>query len=63
MHGQLLTLQDAAARTAMSVAWLRRLIARKAIPAVRLGRSVRVREEDLERLIQEGVRPTRGETR
>jgi len=54
-------MKDAAARAANSVAWWRRLVARKAIPVVRLGKSVRFREDDVERVLRDGVRPARAE--
>ena len=63
MSSKLLTLKDAAARAANSVAWWRRLVARKAIPVVHLGRSVRLREEDVDRVLRDGVRSTRAEAR
>jgi len=55
--GRLLTIADAAARAANSPAWWRKLAARRQIPVIKLGRSSRLREEDVNRIIAEGFRP------
>jgi len=54
---QLLTRQQTAARLAISVKLLDRLIHAGTLKAVRIGRAVRVRETDLARYVQalEGV--------
>lgn len=48
---------DAAAATGISVRYLRRLIAERRIPVVRIGRLVRIRPDDLRRLIEDNTRP------
>lgn len=48
---QLLTRQNAAARLALSVVSVDRLIGRRELRAVRIGRAVRVRVADLERFV------------
>jgi hypothetical protein len=55
--GRLLTIADAAARAANSPAWWRKLASRRQIPVIKLGRSSRLREEDVNRIIAEGFRP------
>lgn len=50
----LLTVSEIAQRTKLKEATIRRWILQKKIPTVRLGRSVRMREEDLDALIREG---------
>jgi hypothetical protein len=57
--GRLLTIADAASRAANSPAWWRKLAARRQIPVIKLGRSSRLREEDVTRIIAEGFRPAR----
>ena len=57
--GRLLTIADAAARAANSPAWWRKLASRRQIPVIKLGRSSRLREEDVNRIIAEGFRPAR----
>jgi excisionase family DNA binding protein len=54
---RLLTVFDAAELASNSPDWWRRLIARRQIGAVRLGRTVRLRAEDVARLINENFRP------
>lgn len=51
---QLITVCQAASRCAISVRMIRRLIAKAQLPMVRVGRCVRLREDDLEALIQRG---------
>jgi hypothetical protein len=58
---RLVTIAEAAARAANSPAWWRKLAARRQIPVVKLGRSCRLREEDVSRIIAEGFRPARAE--
>jgi excisionase family DNA binding protein len=53
--GPLLTIAEAAAILNVSGRTVRRLIASKAIPAVWIGRSVRLRPRDIERLIAKGL--------
>lgn len=56
---QLITMTEAAARAANSAAWWRKLAARGEIPVVKLGRSSRLREADVNRIISEGVQTRR----
>ena len=56
---RLVSYSEAAARAANSPAWWRKLVARRQIPVVKLGRSSRLREEDVNRIIAEGFRPAR----
>jgi excisionase family DNA binding protein len=56
---RLVSYSEAAARAANSPAWWRKLVARRQIPVVKLGRSSRLREEDVDRIIAEGFRPAR----
>lgn len=57
--GKLLTFTQAAERGANSPAFWRKLAAHRRIAIVKLGRSTRLREEDVERLIADGLRPAR----
>jgi len=45
---RLLTMPEAAERLSMSSRWVRQMVADKQIPAVRLGRSIRLYPEDVE---------------
>jgi hypothetical protein len=56
---RLVTFAQAGALAANSPAWWRKLVARRQIPVVKLGRSSRLREEDVNRIIAEGFRPAR----
>ena len=56
---RLLTYKEVAQQTGTSVAFWRKLAARRAITVVRLGRACRVREADLERFLAERCRPAR----
>ncbi len=56
---RLLTFKDTAERTGTSVAFWRKLAARRGIAVVRLGRACRIRESDLERFLAERCRPAR----
>jgi excisionase family DNA binding protein len=49
--GELITPQDAAKRLCMSYAWLRKKVAAREVPFVRLGRSVRFTEAHLREII------------
>jgi excisionase family DNA binding protein len=55
--GHLLTLAQAAEVLAVSVQHVRGLVAKGTLPAVRVGHSVRVRAEDVERVVAEGTGP------
>ncbi len=59
--GKLLTFAQAAERAANSPAWWRKLASRRGIAVVKVGRSTRLREEDVERVIRDGYRPARNE--
>lgn len=54
---KLVSYSEAAARGSNSAAWWRKLAARRQIPVIKLGRSSRLREEDVTRIIAEGFRP------
>jgi hypothetical protein len=56
---RLITFADAARLASNSSAWWRKLAARGAVPTVKLGRSTRLRIDDVERVIRDGVRPCR----
>ena len=56
---RLLTFKIIAAQTGTSVAFWRKLAARRAIAIVRLGRACRIREAELERFVTERCRPAR----
>ena len=49
---QLHTIRQAATRLAVSTTTIRRLIKMTELPAIRIGRCVRLREEDVEALIR-----------
>ena len=53
---QLLRVFQAADRLAMKPATIRKLIYQRRLPIVRIGRSVRVKDTDVELLISEGYR-------
>lgn len=50
--GRLMTTQEAADRLCISHAWLRKKIAAREVPYVRLGRAVRFSEEHIRRIIE-----------
>ena len=54
---RLFSVFDAAELAAVSTDWWRRRIASREIGVVRLGRAVRLRAEDVARLIDENFRP------
>jgi excisionase family DNA binding protein len=56
---KLLSFKEIAQQTGTSVAFWRKLAARRGIGVVRLGRACRVREADLERFLTERCRPAR----
>ena len=55
MH-QLLTVQRAAELLALKPATIRKMIFQRRLPVVRIGRSVRIKESDLEAVVREGWR-------
>jgi excisionase family DNA binding protein len=59
MMQKLMTFAEAARLASNSSAWWRKLAARREIAVVKLGRSARLREDDVERIIRESVRPAR----
>jgi excisionase family DNA binding protein len=54
---ELMTPQEAAKRLCMSHAWLRKKIAAREVPFVRLGRSVRFTEAHLREIIDANAQP------
>jgi excisionase family DNA binding protein len=54
---QLLTVKEAAERLACTEAAIRKWLYQRRLPAVKVGRLVRLRETDLEAVIARGVRP------
>ena len=57
MNETLVSIREAAERLAISTATIRRWVAQRRLPAVRLGRAVRIRESDIVALIRWGHRP------
>lgn len=51
---QLNTIRQTATRLSVSTATIRRLVEKAALPVVRVGRCVRLREDDVEALIRRG---------
>jgi excisionase family DNA binding protein len=51
---QLITMSQAASRCAISARMIRKLIAKAELPVVRVGRCVRLREDDVEAMIRRG---------
>lgn len=60
---QLLTIAAVAERTQLSQAFWRRAVSRRLMPAVRIGRAVRLRERDVARFLSDGTPPAREEDR
>jgi hypothetical protein len=58
---RLLTFREAAALASNSPAWWRKLAARRVITVVKLGRSARLREDNVIRVLRDGVRSTSAE--
>ena len=56
---KLITFAEAAAQASNSAAWWRKLATRGHLPVVKLGRSTRLRVEDVERVIRTGLQPAR----
>ena len=54
---QLLTTEEAAKRLAVTEAAVRKWVSQKRLPAVRLGRCVRLRLADIEVVATQGLRP------
>ena len=57
ISGELLPLDDVAARLALSVRTVRRLVARQHLGACKIGKAIRIPEEELSRFITERFRP------
>lgn len=53
---QLVTVLQAANKCAISTRMIRKLISNNELPAVRFGRCVRLRDDDVESLIRKGYR-------
>jgi len=51
-HSQLITVEEVAKRLSVVPRTVRRLIDRRELPAHRIGRTVRISEDDLERFIR-----------
>jgi excisionase family DNA binding protein len=51
---QLITISEAASRCAISARMIRKLIAKSELPVVRVGRCVRLREDDVDALVRRG---------
>jgi excisionase family DNA binding protein len=58
-----LTVIEAATRLAIRPATVRKMLYLRRIPRVKIGRGVRIKEEDLEALIRHGYQPARCEDR
>jgi excisionase family DNA binding protein len=56
-HGSLWSIEKLAADSGIQKGTWYKWIAQRRIPAVRLGRSVRIRDEDYRKLIQKSLRP------
>jgi hypothetical protein len=56
---KLVTFAEAATQASNSAAWWRKLASRGQLPVVKLGRSTRLRAEDVERVIRAGLHPVR----
>jgi len=54
--GKLLSLPEVASRTSTSIAFWRKVIGRKEVPVVKIGRLTRLREEDVEAFCRLGLR-------
>ena len=63
MQEQLLTVREAAARTGHKEATWRAWILLRKVPYHKLGRSIRIAESDLARMIEESRVPARGDRR
>lgn len=59
--GKLLRVEEVAQRLGFKDSGVRRLIFERRIPVVKLGRAVRIREEDVDAIIKAGFRPAKGE--
>lgn len=58
MTKQLSTIPDTAARLCVKPSGLRRWIREGKVVVIRLGRLVRISEEEIERVMREGIAPT-----
>ncbi len=58
----LVTVREAATRLALKESTIRRMIFERRIPVVHLGRSVRIKVEDIDAMIRRGYRPALPDT-
>lgn len=61
-HEVLLTVEQVAERLNLSPKTVRNWLGRRSLASVRLGRLVRIPSSDVERLLEEGLRPALTET-
>jgi len=54
---RLLTVAEVAERLGLKVATIRKMIFQRRIPVVKIGRSVRFKPEDIEKIVREGYQP------
>jgi excisionase family DNA binding protein len=54
---KLVTVTEAAQRLSLKPATIRKMIFQRRVPVVKIGRSVRIKEEDLEAIIRRGYQP------
>jgi len=57
MSVELMTLRECSVQAKNSIAFWRKLIARRQITVIRVGRSVRIRRRDFEAFLGKGLRP------
>lgn len=55
---ELLTIDEAAKQIRMSAGWIRQAIRNKELDAVRFGRSVRIRQQELDRYVEARIEGT-----
>jgi excisionase family DNA binding protein len=60
MEVELLTVAEAAEALRVRPATIRAWLLRRKIQSYRLGRSVRIASEELDRVLQDGLRPAKG---
>jgi len=60
--GKLLSTAEVAERLAVKQCTIRKMLYQRRIPKVKIGRCVRVREEDVEALVRIGLEPAREQT-
>ena len=62
MNG-LMTVLEVAVRLGLKPATIRKMIFQRRIPVVRIGRSVRFKPEDIDKIVREGYQPAIEEVR